>query len=675
MATSEFQSVLNQIEKYEFISLDIFDTLIYRLTPHPTDIFDIVEQVAAKRIGTRFDGFRELRVRAESKARATAASQNSFEITTDEIYRELAQALDLSVPQREALFAIEHEVEKQLIQLTEFGKTLLEFFREHPNKRVVLTSDMYLDIAFIKDLLSKCGIDFHEHVLLSSELNATKHEGRLYNAVVEHFGCKPSEILHIGDNLEVDKIRAVAMGIHGYHIPAPRSIFDEEGIWTDTRLFPARSGLGYLVNAQFVNKLGLVGYPIWREDIQTQRDVYLHALGYLVLAPLLFSLCFWLKNVLVNNEAKRVNFLARDGLLAKRAFDDIFPDVFETDYVAASRRMLTLPFSILSERELRNFHVHSYENAKTLGDIVDGFPKNEILKARLEELGVKFETKVNKQNIHQLHQIIFENVGLINLGLQDEKQQVTDYLTKKFPDGQTTVLFDLGWRGSLQAAVHKALSEKGPEVIGAYFGTTNEATAKLSAKGHSYSSYAMHDSFPEDQRHYCQTYTDVLEFLFSADHPSISSVVGKGTTDFTWEFQDCSDREKDTQAIASQIQNAALEAITDILELVDVDLLEEIDERSVVIEDFFSFVDNPDSLCAKHLDEVYIFSGIGDQSGIKLIDSGPPDWVVKRQVQSRWQSAFYKGISRADHRVLAFLNWCYNHFYPVKFIYHRFLAK
>lgn len=675
MAQSDFKSVLDQIEKYDYVSLDIFDTLVYRLVPHPTDIFAIVDQLAARRVGVRFENFRELRVRAEAKARAAAAVQNRFEITADDIYSELAQSAGLSTSQRQAICEIEHEIETQLIQRSDFGRVLSSYFKDHPNKRVVLTSDMYLSIDFIKDMLCKVGIDFHERVLLSSELNATKHEGGLYNALIEYFGCKPSQIIHVGDNLEIDKIRAVSMGIHGYHLPAPRGIFDDEAIWVDTRLFPGNSGLSYLVRAYFVNKLGTAGYLRWKKEIQRDPKAYLNSLGNLVLAPLLLSLSFWLKSVLSNNDVKKVNFLARDGLLAKRAFDLIYPGEIETDYIAASRRMLTLPFSVLSESELRNFHVHSYDNASTLGDVIEGFPKNERLKTRLEELGVCFDTKATKKNTQELHQIIFENVGLINLGLQNEKSEVIKYLKLKFPKGQTTALFDLGWRGSLQAGVHKALSHHDANIVGTYFGTTNDASEKLSANGHTYCSYAMHDSYPENHRHYCQTYTDVLEFLFSADHPSVNSVVGLGASEFEWQFAERSEREKATQNRASEIQAAALDAISDILAQVDIGLLEEMDDRNLAVEDFFSFIDNPDPLCAKHLNDVYVFSGIGDQVGVKLIDSGPPDWVVKRQDRSRWKSAFYKGISKSDHRVLVFLNWCYNHFYPVKFIYHRFLAK
>ena len=58
-------------------------------------------------------------------------------------------------------------------------------------KRVVLTSDMYLDADTISRMLEKCGVRGWDGFFLSNEQNALKWNGALYRKMTAQLGVKP----------------------------------------------------------------------------------------------------------------------------------------------------------------------------------------------------------------------------------------------------------------------------------------------------------------------------------------------------------------------------------------------------------------------------------------------------------------------------------------------------
>ena len=71
--------IIKQIEKYDVVSFDIFDTLLKRNVKKPTDIFRYMEKKYQK------EGFFNERIDAEKRARARAKK----EITLKKIYEEM----------------------------------------------------------------------------------------------------------------------------------------------------------------------------------------------------------------------------------------------------------------------------------------------------------------------------------------------------------------------------------------------------------------------------------------------------------------------------------------------------------------------------------------------------------------------------------------------------------
>ena len=77
-----YEKIKNQINRYEYISFDLFDTLIKRDCFQPIELFHILEDKINQYYQFK-SNFADKRVRAEKRARQISSYE---EITLDEIY-------------------------------------------------------------------------------------------------------------------------------------------------------------------------------------------------------------------------------------------------------------------------------------------------------------------------------------------------------------------------------------------------------------------------------------------------------------------------------------------------------------------------------------------------------------------------------------------------------------
>ena len=106
----KIEQIKKIIDKYEYVSFDIFDTLIKRNVYAPSNIFDIVGSEYKKRYGEEIKNFKQKRKEAEIISRT---KNNAFEPNIDEIYDNLnVSSKDIS----RKLKDIEIEVELKICQ-------------------------------------------------------------------------------------------------------------------------------------------------------------------------------------------------------------------------------------------------------------------------------------------------------------------------------------------------------------------------------------------------------------------------------------------------------------------------------------------------------------------------------------------------------------------------------
>lgn len=193
------------IDKFQNISFDIFDTLIERKVNKPSDIFYLAGVAVLGKESA--ETFRLMRINAELLAR----KRNSFkEIKLNQIYDILKDKYGQKIYElKEAEIKMELEscyIRKEIYELLYFAK--------FKNKKVFLISDMYLPKQIMERLLKICGVDLYDDLYVSNEYGFTKLDGSLFRYVINEQKIAPRELLHIGDSVKADFLGAKKAGVN-----------------------------------------------------------------------------------------------------------------------------------------------------------------------------------------------------------------------------------------------------------------------------------------------------------------------------------------------------------------------------------------------------------------------------------------------------------------------------
>ena len=313
-------------------SFDIFDTLITRRTATPKGIFAIMQhwlQTEAKYQGISAeirDRFFDLRVGAESLARAYFRRADVEEVTLPEIYKAMATTGELSKEAIEQLMKLEIETEVQnIIGIEENISSIKGLLAK--GEKVVLISDMYLDEATIRRMLESVDSIFEDiPVYVSSAWRKCKWTGSLYELVRRKEQTSCEEWHHTGDNVQADVEVPQRLKIQAEH-------YAFESLWG--------------VEEKELEKAG--DDPAVQLAIGTARNLRLQnrgwsnaaAVGASIGGAILFPYVHWLLRRCQEMDKRRLFFIARDGYVPKMIADEIIKKYnlpIETHYLYGSRR-------------------------------------------------------------------------------------------------------------------------------------------------------------------------------------------------------------------------------------------------------------------------------------------------------------------------------------------------
>ncbi len=301
------EKLLDEIEKHEVISFDVFDTLLMRRTLLSDDVFEIVGSCAKKQ-EINVSRFKMLRKRAE----ANVLNTNH---TLDSIYDEIYRISDINADDIEKLKQLELIIEEScviprhdMIDVFNYVKAL--------KKKIFIISDMYLPRDFIGYLLNKNGICGFTDVFVSGEYGVRKSQG-LFDVYKSNIGNKLS-CLHIGDHSLADGIWANVSGIDACIIPSSYKILEMSNMCEALHYannVNERSMLGMLAATIFNSPFSLMadGRPVVRDIGQ---------FGYCFVAPFLMGYILWLIKYCLITAPDKLLFAARDGYLLKNLYDD-----------------------------------------------------------------------------------------------------------------------------------------------------------------------------------------------------------------------------------------------------------------------------------------------------------------------------------------------------------------
>lgn len=467
------------------VSFDIFDTLLLRPLWNAEDIFKLMQK-KFEDICPDFKAvcFCTIRKLSEQRCREKISylGHNYQDVTLTEIYDVLKDYLNISSEQALELKLLEINTEIDFIQERKTGKQLLEFALSL-GKEVVLTSDMYLEKATIEEMLKKCGYPLVP-LFLSSEVRLLKSTGSLFEYVSRKLKVAPQNILHIGDNWNVDIVTAKNKGFNTDFLPKTKDIFCNQykdnntnnlsvlgniagnyiNVWnTSFSSISYRSMMALVANRLFDNP-----FISWNHNSDLDGNPFV--MGYYTMGMHLLAVSCWLADIVKKEKVKHISFLSRDGFMPLKAFD-ILRQYFGLEnvtinYVPCSRSAL-MPHIINDKSGLYNLPINyqSY-NPLTLVKLLKCCCEetDETIICRIiKKAGFIPELNFGSQMVYyNFIKFFSENMFSIKK-LEAEKNIVSEYYSNQIP--KNSLVFDLGYSGRIPAALSRSIKY---DVIYAY---------------------------------------------------------------------------------------------------------------------------------------------------------------------------------------------------------------
>ena len=479
-------------------SFDIFDTCLIRRVAEPAEVFDLMG-------GRHATGpsFRFYRQEAEREA-----SRRHGEASLLEIHEILSTWMGHGVSRRDELIAAELEEEaRQLVPVP----GMLKHVREVRSRggRIVFLSDMYLPSGFLEDRLREHG--FYQDgdlLLVSCECKMSKASGALYQEAKKQFGETTWQ--HFGNHAQADVKAAVRAGLKGEYRPWGNLTRHEEALLSWTRNHGGSS-----------NKwAGLARHARINSGASSREEEIIAEISAGVAGPLVFIFSSWLVERAAALDLNTLFFLARDGQIFMEAFDRIAQArgiKARAKYLYASRIALRFPRKFpLSDEDAAGVFQGSGKVPVSVVAARLGVPESRLrqwLPADSIHGRMIFSSKIaDIRSVLASPEIVSE--------LQDtatsKSQLLLNYLEQEgFLNAKTPTVVDLGWNGSLQAGLEKALQAAGCEstVTGLYLGLASFPYPRSRAEAFLYDNRIAGVPF-------ANWTTSVTEVLCQADHGS-----------------------------------------------------------------------------------------------------------------------------------------------------------
>ncbi len=210
-------------EKFEYISFDIFDTLLLRPFWEPSDLFFFTGFIAKEMnlVKSEYD-FLKIRKNAEINLRYRMRDIYQ-DISLNEIY-DYINKNNIRTCDVDKLKQNEKDMELYFCYRRNSG---YELYKEalKCNKKVILISDMYLDKSDIDNILINNGYQQIYRTYISSEIRLGKYTGDLFKYVKKDLSINEKNILHIGDNYKADVIKAKENGFNSCYLPKAKDVY------------------------------------------------------------------------------------------------------------------------------------------------------------------------------------------------------------------------------------------------------------------------------------------------------------------------------------------------------------------------------------------------------------------------------------------------------------------
>lgn len=342
----------------QYVSFDVFDTLVQRPFLEPTDLFCILSDELNQNTSSYVD-FAELRISAERSCRDKKALlyPSAEDITLDEIYDYLAETTILSQDLLTHMKQREQELELYFCKVREAGKMFFDLALD-AEKKIIICSDMYLPMRTIEQILEKAGYSGYYKLYVSSELMLTKATGNLFKYVQKDLKCKKATaFLHIGDNWDSDVVKPQSLGWKTGHMSKAVDLlrnynpgnYSGEGfnrIWGNngqqTDYLECLNSFPGLRNIMGLAATRLFKTPFVSINQSSDFNADPNFIGYFCFGPHLLAVSEWILKIAKERNIPTIHFVARDGYILKQTFDMINDSKTTSSYIRLSRKALIL---------------------------------------------------------------------------------------------------------------------------------------------------------------------------------------------------------------------------------------------------------------------------------------------------------------------------------------------
>lgn len=438
------------------ISLDVFDTAIFRKVFNPTDIFAVVDDNVGH-------NFRTLRMAAQDKVRKKDIFYNILDI-----YKNIGYPFNL----KEEIKAEYDNCRANPYILNMYNKGEADF---------IFISDMYLPATVIKSMLEKCGYK-NPQVFVSCELRALKGDGNLFKKVEELLGRKISK--HIGDNYYADIKGAQRAKIPSVEFIGP-AVYNREVVTPPLENVKLRK---LLIDNELSSKNS--GEKI----------------GY-IFAPLILA---FTQSVLDEAEpGQTIFFNARDSFIMYIVARWILKTKKKIKYCRFSRKSCHLPnintnYRINNERNAKALNFFRTLRINTVGELIRILKFTKDYSDALKDMGVDLDTPLDYtlQKNKIIDQFLVYAQDELFAKARESRKNFKEYI-KCIGMKNDDIFVDLGHFGSMQSIIRVIT---GIRLKGMYV--------------HRYESKDYYKGVPEYKssflpKGYLKYYTGIVELIFS----------------------------------------------------------------------------------------------------------------------------------------------------------------
>ncbi|HFI0632503.1 TPA: HAD family hydrolase [Streptococcus suis] len=538
---------ISDLQEYQIVSFDVFDTLLKRDVKQPTDIFDVMSKnIVNSELASNFSTLRQV---AEKTARERSKKK---EISLEDIYNNFPDISDVEI---QSLIKLEKDTESLFLHA---NIDMVDIFKEcvRQGKTIYIISDMYLPSDFIAKILHREGFSGYTQLFVSTDYDAVKSDGSLFDLVKLSQNIDTSSWIHIGDSYQSDKIAAEECGIKAFQIPTVYNKLYGSSIATTNVL---KDNILY----SFINN-----------RIPNSSSEY-YRFGYNYFGPFLWGYINWLHKEFQTYKPEKIFFFARDGLIMKKAYEMTFFTDTSIAYLEVSRKALRIPILYIDNELSTVIDMLPPSGYFTLEMLLDcvGIKESdvaELLNQYKFEIGMNLNAKEIVNDVH-FNNFYDKIKPLIVKKSKLSYELLSRYLSDHDVNGKFAIV-DIGWSGGMQRYMIETLEKLGikHEIQGYYTGVVSyvkrntKVIPDLKMSGYLFD--FLNDENAVDIR---KGYVGLFETLFLEQDGSVSGYMEDSNglvkaVRAPYEYKDCDGNPSFELTAVQEIQKAALDFISDV---------------------------------------------------------------------------------------------------------------